>query len=87
VPAFWDGLGMGLGFLFALVVIGALRELLGSGSIFGIALTPEKPLLFFALPAGGFFSISLLMALFNWIERRMKPGAAKAPSSAGGAHA
>jgi electron transport complex protein RnfE len=82
-PSFFDGLGMGLGFLLALVVIGAMRELLGSGSIAGFQLTPGKPLLFFALPAGGFFSIALLMALFNRIERRMT-GAA--PKAAGGGH-
>jgi electron transport complex protein RnfE len=85
VPTFWDGLGMGLGFLLALLVIGAFRELLGSGAILGYTLTPEKPLLFFALPAGGFFSIALLMALFNFIERKMIGRAAKAAST-GGAH-
>jgi electron transport complex protein RnfE len=85
VPTFWDGLGMGLGFLFALLAIGAFRELLGSGAILGHTLTPEKPLLFFALPAGGFFSIALLMALFNFIERKTTGGASK-PASGGGAH-
>lgn len=74
VPSFWDGLGMGLGFLVALVVIGALRELLGAGALAGVALLPTKPLLFFALPAGGFFSIALLMALFNWADRRFFGG-------------
>ena len=74
-PSFFDGLGMGLGFLLALVTIGAFRELLGSGSFAGIPLAPGKPLLFFALPAGGFFSIALLMALFNWVERRAQGGA------------
>jgi electron transport complex protein RnfE len=63
----------------------AHRELLGSGAILGYTLTPEKPLLFFALPAGGFFSIALLMALFNFIERKMTGGAAKS-ASGGGAH-
>lgn len=82
-PAFFDALGMGLGFLLALVVIGAMRELLGSGSIAGVQLTPGKPLLFFALPAGGFFSIALLMALFNRIERQMTGTKSKAP---GGGH-
>ncbi len=85
IPTFWDGVGMGLGFLFALVVIGAFRELLGSGAIFGIPLLRSKPLLFFALPAGGFFSIALLMAFFNWMERRLT-GASTA-GAAGGAHA
>jgi len=82
VPSFFDGLGMGLGFLLALVVIGAMRELLGSGSLAGIQLAPGKPLLFFALPAGGFFSIALLMALFNRIERQVT-GAKRGPSRGG----
>ena len=84
VPTFFDGLGMGLGFLFALIVISAFRELLGGGSLLGYTITPDKPLLFFALPAGGFFSIALLMALFNWIEKRWT-GASSA--EAGGDHA
>ncbi len=71
VPTFWDGLGMGLGFLFALVAISTFRELLGNGSLAGIKLVAAKPLLFFALPAGGFFTIALLMAMFNLIERKV----------------
>lgn len=87
IPTFWDAVGMGLGFFLALVLIGAFRELLGSGSILGVALTPEKPLLFFALPAGGFFAIALLMALFNLIERRTKRGGRTIPlTPAGGGH-
>lgn len=82
VPTFFDGLGMGLGFMLALVVIGALRELLGSGSFAGIPVFPVKPLLFFALPAGGFFSIALLMAFFNALERKLTGGTAK-PASGG----
>jgi electron transport complex protein RnfE len=84
VPAFFDALGMGLGFAFALITIGALRELLGNGSLLGFQFTPNKPLLFFALPAGGFFSIALLMALFNFIERRM--GGPTRPAGGGGSH-
>src|SRR5574341_1082770 len=64
IPSLWDAFGMGLGFLLALVVIGAMRELLGSGALLGVALAPQKPLLFFALPAGGFFSIAILMGFF-----------------------
>lgn len=85
VPSFWDGFGMGLGFLLALVVIGAFRELLGNGSFAGIPLLHGKPLLFFALPAGGFFSIALLMAFFNRIERAVS-GDVKKPASGGGHH-
>jgi len=86
VPTFYDGLGMGLGFLIALVTIGAFRELLGSGSFAGIPLAPGKPLLFFALPAGGFFSIGLLMAFFNWVERRRRGAGAAKPARAAGGH-
>jgi len=84
IPTFWDAVGMGLGFLLALVVIGAFREVLGNGSILGFRLVPVKPLLFFALPAGGFFSIALVMAFMNRLERQVT---GKAPSAAGGGHA
>jgi electron transport complex protein RnfE len=89
IPSLWDAFGMGLGFLLALVVIGAMRELLGNGSLLGVVLAPRKPLLFFALPAGGFFSIALLMGFFNWVERRMAGGKGAAPrrAAAGGGHA
>jgi electron transport complex protein RnfE len=85
VPSFFDGLGMGLGFLLALLVIGSMRELLGNGSFAGVRLAPGKPLLFFALPAGGFFSIALLMALFNRIERHVS-GTRPRTAAGGGAH-
>ncbi len=86
IPSFFDGLGMGLGFLLALVIIGAFRELLGNGSLLGHAFTAEKPLLFFALPAGGFFTIALLMAFFNAVERRMHDARAKEAAVDGGSH-
>ncbi len=84
VPSFFDGLGMGLGFLFALMAIAAFREFLGAGAILGFRVLPQKPLLFFALPAGGFFSIALFMALFNALERRR---AARRKRPAAGGHA
>jgi electron transport complex protein RnfE len=61
---------MGLGFLFALTVISFFRELLGKGSLWGIPIVNTKPLLIMILPAGGFFAVGILMALFNWIDRR-----------------
>ena len=69
-PSFWDGFGMGLGFLVAMILTGAFRELLGSGAIFGIELVEFTPLLLVVLPAGGFFTIGLIMALFNWVDVR-----------------
>ena len=66
--SFWDGLGMGLGFMVGMMVIGFFRELLGSGMILGYDVLGFKPLLFFILPSAGFFVVGLMMAFFNWIE-------------------
>jgi len=66
--SFWDGVGMGLGFMVGMMVIGFVRELLGSGAIFGYDVLGFKPLLFFILPSAGFFVVGLMMAFFNWIE-------------------
>ncbi len=66
--SFWDGLGMGLGFMVGMMVIGLVRELLGSGAILGYDVLGFKPLLFFILPCAGFFVVGLMMAFFNWIE-------------------
>ncbi|PIE64592.1 MAG: electron transport complex subunit RsxE [Desulfobacterales bacterium] len=75
--SFWDGLGMGLGFLVGMVVIGFVRELLGSGAILGYDVLGFKPLLFFILPSAGFFVVGLMMAFFNWIEDMYKKKRAK----------
>ena len=66
--SFWDGVGMGLGFMIGMMVIGFVRELLGSGAILGYDVLGFKPLLFFILPSAGFFVVGLMMAFFNWIE-------------------
>lgn len=66
--SFWDGLGMGIGFMVGMVVIGFVRELLGSGMILGHDVLGFKPLLFFILPSAGFFVVGLMMAFFNWVE-------------------
>ncbi len=70
MPSMFDGIGMGLGFLFALTVISFFRELLGKGSLWGIPIVHAKPLLIMILPAGGFFAVGILMAFFNWIDIR-----------------
>ncbi len=71
VPSFWDGFGMGLGFLVAMILTGSFRELVGAGSLFGIAIVNFNPLLIMILPAGGFFTIGLIMALFNWVDLKL----------------
>ncbi len=70
LPSMADGLGMGVGFLFALTTISFFRELVGKGSLWGGAIINTKPLLIMILPAGGFFAVGILMALFNWINAR-----------------
>jgi electron transport complex protein RnfE len=69
VPAsFWDGIGMGLGFMAGMMALGLVRELLGMGTILGYDILGFKPLLFFVLPFAGFFCVGLMMAFFNYIE-------------------
>lgn len=64
----FDGLGIGAGFTCALTVIGAIRELLGTGSIFGIDIFPsEFGSLMFVLAPGAFIVLGLIIALFNRI--------------------
>ncbi|OPY04680.1 MAG: Electron transport complex protein RnfE [Syntrophus sp. PtaB.Bin001] len=63
-----DGVGMGIGFMFGMVTIGFVRELLGSGTLLGYDILGFKPLLFFVLPAAGFFCVGIMMAMFNYIE-------------------
>ena len=70
VPSMFDGVGMGLGFLFALTVISFFREMLGRGSLWGFPIIDAKPLLIMILPAGGFFAVGILMAFFNWMSMR-----------------
>lgn len=70
VPSMFDGIGMGLGFLFALTVISFFRELIGKGALWGVPVINAKPLLIMILPAGGFFAVGILMAAFNWLEAR-----------------
>ena len=75
IPSFWDAVGMGFGFLLGMMTLGFVRELLGSGTLFGYDVLGVRPLLFFVLPAAGFFCVGFMMALFNYVElvfNRMK---------------
>ena len=62
-----DGIAMGLGFTWALTLVGLVRELLGNGSIFGLPIMNEGMLLFI-LPPGGFICLGFLMALIRKIQ-------------------
>ncbi len=79
LPSMADGLGMGIGFLFALTTISFFRELVGKGTLtvptgmatqHVFAFMNTKPVLIMVLPAGGFLAVGILMALFNWINAR-----------------
>lgn len=66
----FDGLGMGLGFTLALTLLGALRELLGTGKLFGYALYPENyGALIFVLAPGAFIALGYLIALVNKLRK------------------
>ncbi len=67
-----DGTGMGIGFTFALVVIGVIREILGNGSLFNISLFGPKfePWVIMILPPGGFITLGFLLLGFSWYAQR-----------------
>ncbi|MFA8342149.1 MAG: electron transport complex subunit RsxE [Rhodothermaceae bacterium] len=68
-----DGLGMGTGFLITLATLGGIREILGSGKLFGIMILPEAvftPWLVMILPAGAFLTLGLLLGGTNILEQR-----------------
>ena len=70
LPSIIDGAAMGLGFTFALVLLAFVRELLGSGKIFGWAIPgySENPMVIFVLPAGAFISLGLVIAVVQKIR-------------------
>lgn len=67
VPSLFDGIGMGLGFTLALGILGAFREIIGSGEIFGIHLFDE-PVRIIGLAPGAFFVLASLVAIQNKIK-------------------
>ncbi len=69
--SFLDGLGIGLGFTISLTVLGAVREILGNGTLFGAHVLPASytPIIVFILPPGAFLTLGFLMAIMNKIEK------------------
>ncbi|MCP5406725.1 MAG: electron transport complex subunit E [Chromatiaceae bacterium] len=70
--AVMDALGMAAGFLFALLSLGAVREILGEGKLFGFSLFgPDfEPWVIMILPPGGFLTLGLILLFFSWIKQR-----------------
>ena len=70
LSSMFDGLGMGIGFTLALTLLGAVRELLGTGKVFGLTLLPEDcSMLIFVLAPGGFIALGYLIAIVNKLKR------------------
>lgn len=71
IDSMCDGIGTGLGFTLALTMLGAVREFLGTGRVFGLEAYPERfGSLVFVLAPGAFIVLGLMIALFNRINRR-----------------
>jgi electron transport complex protein RnfE len=70
-----DALGMGAGFTLSLMVLGAVREILGNGEILGLQLFGEgfTPLIVMILPPGAFITLGILMSIFNAVKSRTDP--------------
>ena len=85
--SFLDGLGMGLGFTLALFLMGSVREVIGSGSFMGFKLgaLAVSPFLIFIMPAGGFFTLGMIIAAIGRLTNKKPPkeiSCANCPSAA-----
>jgi electron transport complex protein RnfE len=70
IPSMVDGLGMGLGFAFALTLLGGIRELLGSGKFFNITVFDESyGMLIFVLAPGAFLALGYIIAILNKLRK------------------
>lgn len=89
LPSAVDGLGMGLGFTIAITLMGAIRELIGSGTVFGLSVfgASYEPMLLLVLPAGGFLVFGLMLASINIITGKFEARRAQKAASDGGEEA
>ena len=90
LPSILDGLGMGLGFTLALLAMGAIREIMGAGTLFAdtsfeINIPLDTSMGIFIMPAGGFFVLGIIIAIVNKIANKKPPkeiGCKGCPNSA-----
>jgi len=70
-----DAVGMGIGFTLALFLMGSVREIIGAGQWLGfrIPVISEQPMLLFIMPAGGFFTLGVIIALVNKLSNKKPP--------------
>lgn len=74
VASIFDGIGMGVGYTFAITVLSIIRELLGNGTIFGLQIMGEwyQPVMIMVQPPGAFIALGLLIGLVNFLTRKKK---------------
>jgi electron transport complex protein RnfE len=74
LPSLADGMGMGLGFTISLTFLGAIREILGNGTLFGAAIMGSsfQPFAVLVKAPGAFLCLGLILGLMNWISARQK---------------
>ncbi len=72
IPSMLDGLGMGLGFTCSLLIVGSIREILGTGKWFGMTVFPDfiEPMTIFISPAGGFFTLGCVIAIVGVLTKK-----------------
>jgi len=85
VPSIFDGIGMGLGFTIGLTAIGAVRELVGAGTIFSKQIMPSayEPITIFILAPGAFFVLAMLTAIQNKVKNNVANNNKKTSSGCG----
>lgn len=85
LPSIFDGIGMGLGFTVGLTCIGIVRELIGSGSVFGVRVMPAsyEPFTIFVLAPGAFFVLACLVAIQNKVKKNLAKKGKEVPAAVG----
>ncbi|MBI5206518.1 MAG: electron transport complex subunit E [Candidatus Firestonebacteria bacterium] len=73
MDSIYDAIGIGMGYFMAIFIISFCREIIGANQLFGYPIIKDyEPVSIFLLPPGGFFTLGLLLAFFNWLDIRKR---------------